>query len=76
MKSSRLTDETCGGHAVPAKVSVYRRHGTRHVLFRGIPALVCRECGQRLFGPDAVEAMEQALRRPRRRPRTVQLHLL
>lgn len=68
--------EACGGTAVPAKVSVYRHRRRRHILFRRIPALVCRECGQRIFEPDAIELMEHKLNCPIQSPRTAELILM
>ena len=55
--------EYCGETLVRKKVSVYRHRKGRHVLFKGVPALVCTACGRRLFEADSVEAMEHDLNR-------------
>ena len=75
-RQSERRCEACGGLATPTKVSVYRRRRGRHVLFRSVPALVCRECGQRIFEADAVELMEHKLNQPIRASRTAELLLL
>jgi YgiT-type zinc finger domain-containing protein len=65
MRSARCKPEErcehCGERLTRRRVSVYRHRGRRHVLFQRVPALVCRACGQRVFDPAAVEAMELTL---------------
>ena len=68
--------EHCGGVLRADKVRVYRSRSGRHVLFEGVPALVCTACGFRVFEPDAVEAMEHELKQPRARGRRVALDLV
>jgi len=62
MKSAgKKTAELCeyGGEGWRAqRVRVYRYRRKRHVLFQGMPALVCPACGHRLFDAATVEAME------------------
>jgi len=58
---------------MPSRVSVYRRRNRRHVLFQRVPALVCRECGRRIFEAEAVEWMEHALTAPPPRARKSEL---
>jgi YgiT-type zinc finger domain-containing protein len=53
--------EYCGERLFRERSDVYRRRGNRHVLFKDVPALVCRACGHREFAADAVERMEQRL---------------
>jgi len=43
------------------------------MLFQRVPALVCRECGQRIFEAEAVEWMEHALASPPPRARKSEL---
>lgn len=80
MKSSKrhkgLRCEACGGPLVPRIVSIYRRRRNHHILFRSIPALVCRECGQRVFEADALELTELKLNQPNERSRKAELLLL
>lgn len=68
--------EYCGESLRRGRVRVYRRRGSRHVLFERVPALICRSCGHRIFESDAVEAMEHALDRPRAGKRTARLTIV
>ena len=61
---------------VRRRVSVYRRCGKRHVLFKDVPALVCRACGQRIFEAEAAEGMEHALRHAPGRTRKAELTII
>ncbi len=68
--------EARGEPLVRTGVSVYRHRGRLHVLFKSMPALVCRACSQRVFEADAVETMEYALSHPARLKRRTDLHIV
>jgi YgiT-type zinc finger domain-containing protein len=68
--------ERCGKPMISKRVQVYRRRGSRHVLFKNVPAFVCLSCGERLFDDSAVEAMEHGLRCPGSRARKAELTII
>jgi YgiT-type zinc finger domain-containing protein len=61
---------------VRRRVSVYRRRAGHHYLFQQVPALVCGECGFRVFEANAVESMEFLLKHPPGRSRRAELAIL
>ncbi len=58
------------------KIDVYRRRKGRHVLFRGVPALVCHACGRKVFEADAVETMERGLEHPTKNAQKAELTII
>ena len=53
--------QECGGEMEPRRVEVYGRWGEhgRPVLVTGVPAMVCKQCGQQdLDGPTAQRVAE------------------
>lgn len=68
--------EHCRELLVRTRVQVYRYRGGRHVLFKNVPALQCRVCGQRVFEAPAIEAMENALEHPTGRKRKTALTII
>lgn len=61
---------SCRGTLVRRRVEVYRRRGSIRILFEDVPALVCPECGARIFEAPAVESMERILSHPPKRMRS------
>ena len=67
--------EYCGERLVRTEVNVYRHRGKRHVLFRDVPAFVCRSCGARVFEAPAFVSMDFQLKHPLKKKRTVELEI-
>ncbi|HCJ79274.1 hypothetical protein HX99_03270 [Peptococcaceae bacterium SCADC1_2_3] len=51
----------CGGKTKEKKVTVERRLRGGNVLFKGVPAFVCQECGERYFTAKTVKRMDYLL---------------
>jgi len=51
----------CGGKTIEKKVTVERRLKGGNVLFKGVPAFVCQECGERYFSAKTVKRMDYLL---------------
>ncbi len=49
----------CQGKVEPSKVDVDFRWGRKLKVIRGVPAGVCRQCGERYFDAAVYKAMEK-----------------
>ncbi|MCK6556939.1 type II toxin-antitoxin system MqsA family antitoxin [Candidatus Binatia bacterium] len=49
----------CRGRVEPSKVDVDFRWGRRLKVIRGVPAGVCRQCGERYFDAAVYKEMEK-----------------
>ena len=47
----------CGGEVKRKKVDYEYRRGDRYFIVRGVPALVCRDCGEALFEAEVVDEL-------------------
>lgn len=54
--------EYCGGPIVEKEVTVHRQVEGRYLLFEGVPAGVCKECGTRYFAANVLKRMEESTR--------------
>lgn len=43
----------CGGHLEAQQVTRLQQYEGRWILIENVPALVCRQCGEQYFTPDA-----------------------
>ncbi|WP_035107540.1 type II toxin-antitoxin system MqsA family antitoxin [Desulfovirgula thermocuniculi] len=50
---------SCGGEVTPGKVDVERRWQGRLVIIEGVPAHICRQCGETYFDGEVVMEMER-----------------
>ncbi|MFH0919898.1 MAG: YgiT-type zinc finger protein [Fibrobacterota bacterium] len=56
------TCEICGGAAITdRKVELYRHRSGKRVLFEGVPAGVCSDCGTRYFTANTAKMLEEKL---------------
>ncbi len=51
----------CKGEIVEKKTEHIHRWGRRIVLFKNLPAEVCKQCGEVYFSPDVAEGMDKAV---------------
>jgi YgiT-type zinc finger domain-containing protein len=43
----------CGGHLEAQRVTRLQQYEGRWILIENVPALMCRQCGEQYFTPDA-----------------------
>ncbi len=48
----------CRGEIIKEKIQHIHQWGDKIVLFKAIPAEVCKQCGEVYFTPDVVEMMD------------------
>lgn len=54
----------CGGEVEEDVVSVVRMRQGKLVMLEGVPAGVCRQCGERYYRGAVVEEMERLMKEP------------
>ena len=51
----------CKGEIVKKKVKHVHTWGNKMILFKQIPAEVCKQCGETYFAPDVIEIMDKVM---------------
>ena len=51
----------CRGEIIKKKVQHIHTWGDKMILFREIPAEVCKQCGETYFAPEALEMMDRVV---------------
>ncbi len=50
----------CRGEIVEKKIQHIHQWGNKIIIFRGLPAEVCKQCGEVYFSPEVVEKIDIA----------------
>jgi len=56
-----MTCELCGGPVEEKRVTYTLFYENHWVIVENVPALVCRQCGEKSFKPETVEHLQQVL---------------
>ena len=63
--------EYCGGPIIEKVVTVHRQVNGNYLLFEGVPAGVCKECGTRYYAANVLKRIEESVRGGRQATREV-----
>jgi YgiT-type zinc finger domain-containing protein len=73
MKNATERCEYCGGSVRESRVTVDCRRGKRLLIIEGVPAGVCRQCGERYYDADVVRKLERIAARRGKAKRKLQV---